>query len=64
MFSSNQRAAEGRDTGPEIWRTPRGTQLDPADLDVVDGAPVGDAPDGMHEQGLAEGGASPGPALQ
>ncbi len=42
----------------------RCAHLDPARLDVVDGAGVGEAPDGVHEEGLAERRPPPRPVLE
>ena len=60
----HQGAAEVIDSGPQDLADAFGPHLDPADLDVVDGAAVGDPAHGVHQQGLSEGGPPAGPFLK
>ncbi len=60
----HQRAAEVVGPGPQHLARPLGAHLDPAHLNVVDVARVGDARHRVHQQRLAEGRAPPGLVLE
>ena len=64
MFSSISVPPEVVGAGLEQLARPLGAHLDPADLDVVDVARVGDARHRVHQQGLTEGRSPPRPALE
>ena len=60
----HQRAAQVVGPGPQDLPRALGAHLDPAHLDVVDVARVGDARHRVHQQRLAEGRSPPGLALE